>query len=87
MILNENTIKAVVCTIPFIYDIHECEFMNNQITDIMSSVILMACFVNPSVKRFSYVCNFARNTFKKTLCELVKEDGNKFTELNLSRSF
>lgn len=84
--LNENQIKALSCTIPFIYGIYECEFSNNQITDIMSTLLLMAAFINPSVKRFSFVGNYARQTFKKTYQDLVVENPRKFTELNLSRS-
>ena len=64
--LNENQMKALACTIPFIYGIYECEFANNQITDIMSVVLLLSAFINPCVKKFTYVGNYARNTFKKT---------------------
>lgn len=52
----------------------------------MSSCLLMASFMNPSVKRFSYIGNYGRNTFKKTFHELVKEDSLKFTEINFTRS-
>lgn len=52
----------------------------------MSAVVLMACFASPSIKRVSYVSNFARATFKKTYEVLMAEDHRKFTEINVSRS-
>lgn len=82
-VISEDISKALACTIPFIHGVYEAEFVSNQITDMMSSLILISCFVNPSIKRLSYVNNFARNTFKKTFGEFVKENPAKWTEVNL----
>lgn len=48
----------------------------------MSSLILISCFVNPSIKKLSYVNNYGRNTFKKTFGEFVKVNPAKWTEIN-----
>lgn len=79
--------KALSATIPFMHNIHEVEFVQNSITDMMSSILLIAAFAAPSVRRFSYVGNFGRATFRATFAELVKADPRKFMELNVSRSF
>ena len=49
VLLSENLLKAIACTIPFIHDIFEVEFVNNQINDMVSSILMMAAFVAPSV--------------------------------------
>jgi hypothetical protein len=85
-LLSENLLKAVACTIPFIHDIFEVEFCNNQINDMMSSILMMAAFTAPSVKRFSYVGNWGRRTFERTFRELMLVDRYKFMEVNVSRS-
>jgi Ran GTPase-activating protein (RanGAP) involved in mRNA processing and transport len=53
----------------------------------MSSLVLLSCFVNPSIKRLSYVNNYGRTTFKKTFAELTKENPAKWTEVNFQASF
>jgi hypothetical protein len=84
--LVENQIKAIGCTIPFMYQVHEIEFIRNQISDMMSPILLMAAFVNPHVVRFTFNDNFARNTFKRTFIELVKENGKKLSEISLQNA-
>ena len=46
----------------------------------------MAAFVNPHVVRFTFNDNFARNTFKRTFIELVKENGKKLSEIALQNA-
>ena len=86
MQLSEVQCKAIALTIPFIHDIYEVEFINNQITDLVSTLLLLSAYINPSVKRFTYVSNLGRNTLRRTLIELTKFNPEKITELNLSRS-
>lgn len=87
MQVSEGLCKSLALTIPFIYDIYEVEFVNNQVTDLLSTLLLLSAYINPSVKRFSFVSNHGRNTLRRTLIELCKENPHKITELNLSRSF
>jgi len=84
--LDENTTKALSCTIPFILDIYEIEFCNNFISDIMSNIVLISCYMNPSVVRINYVSNFAKINFNKTLVALMKGHPGKIKELNTSYS-
>jgi len=72
--------------LPFIPDIYEIEFSNNFIGDIMSNIILIACYMNPWVGRINYVSNFAKINFNKTLVALMKGHPGKIKELNSSYS-
>lgn len=73
-------------TMPFIHGIYEVEFINNFISDMMSSLVLMSCFLNPSVVRINYVSNYAKINFNKTLCALMKGIPAKIKELNTGYS-
>lgn len=84
--LDESTTKAIACTIPFIIGIYEIEFANNFVSDMMSSVLLMACYMNPSLVRINYVSNFAKINFNKTLVALMKGIPGKIKEINTSYS-
>jgi hypothetical protein len=85
-VLTEQQVKAVSATIPFIPDIYECEIESCHVTDIMSTVLLFACFMNPSIKRFALIRNPVRTNFKLSLLMLVNLDPNKFTEINIAYS-
>ena len=65
--LDENTVKALACLIPFLVDINEVELKNNQMLDSVSGAIVLACFANPSLKRITITYNFMRMSFSKTL--------------------
>lgn len=84
--ITENLAKAICCTVPFIYGIYEVEFVSNQVTDIVSPLLIMSAFANPSVRRYSYCNNAGRNTFKRVFEELTKAWDMKFIEVNLTRS-
>jgi hypothetical protein len=71
VVMTEHLVKALACTIPFMYGIYEIEFYKNSVTDIMSSVLLFAVFSNPNIKRLSFVGNPVRTSFNKTLRHLV----------------
>jgi hypothetical protein len=51
--LNEPTIKAIACTIPWIVNLEEIEFENNEVLDHVGSTILMGAFMNPTLKRMA----------------------------------
>lgn len=84
--LDESTTKAIACTIPFIIGIFEIEFANNFVSDMMSSILLMACYMNPSLVRINYISNFAKINFNKTLVALMKGIPGKIKEINTSYS-
>jgi len=52
----------------------------------MSSILLMASFMNPSLVRIAYISNFAKINFNKTLVALMKGIPGKIKELNTSCS-
>jgi hypothetical protein len=60
--------------------------MNNLLSDLMSGVILLAVFMNPTIMRFVFVGNSARNVFKNTFCALVNKSPEKLKEINFMRS-
>ncbi len=84
--LDENTLKALCCTIPFIANIYEIELVNNFISDIMSGVLLLSCYMNPFLVRINYVSNFAKINFNKTLVALMRGHPRKIKEINTSYS-
>lgn len=84
--LDENTTKALACTVPFIPDIYEIEFANNLISDIMSNIVLISCYMNPWLVRINFVSNFAKINFNKTLVALMKGNPGKIKEVNTSYS-
>lgn len=53
--LNEQQIKAICATLPFIPDLYELELVKCQITDMMSTIVLFAAYFCPSLKRLSLV--------------------------------
>jgi len=84
--LDENTAKALCMTLPFMVEIQEFELMNNFVNDIMAGVIVLAVFMNPTIFRFSYVGNTARNVFKNTLLACVAKSPGKLKEINFMKS-
>lgn len=84
--LDENTTKALACTVPFVPDIYEIELANNLISDIMSNIVLISCYMNPWLVRINFVSNFAKINFNKTLVALMKGNPGKIKEVNTSYS-
>jgi Ran GTPase-activating protein (RanGAP) involved in mRNA processing and transport len=60
--------------------------MNNLLSDLMSGVILLAIFMNPTIMKFVYVGNSARNVFKNTFCALANKNPDKLKEINFMKS-
>ena len=48
--LNEQTAKAIAGLIPFLVNVEEIEFDNNRLPDPIAGLIVMAAFMNPTVK-------------------------------------
>jgi hypothetical protein len=48
--LNNQTAKSIACLIPWLVQVNEIEFDKNQINDHIAAVILLACYMNPSIK-------------------------------------
>ena len=69
--LDDQTVKAIACVLPYIHDITELEFHNNQMTDIVSSSLVVAFFMNPYLRRITVAYNYLRSTFCKTLAKLL----------------
>jgi hypothetical protein len=52
--ISDKLLKAICCTIPFIPNIYELEFNKNQITDMLSTLVLLAAYSNPNVKSLKF---------------------------------
>lgn len=85
--LNEQQIKAICATMPFIPDLFELELVRCQITDMMSTLFLFAAYFCPSLKRFCLVSNPISTNFKTSLLLIQEQiDGDKFLEFNFAYS-
>ena len=84
--LDEGQAKALACIIPFIVDIEEMEFSNNQLMDHCSAVLVLGFFQNPSLHKMTITYNFLRASFCKTLTDMIKAQPEKITSLNLMGS-
>ena len=62
-ILNEPTLKALSCALPFYVQIEEVELVKNQMGDQVGCCLAMALFMNPSIKYFSCDANFLKGCF------------------------
>lgn len=71
--LDENTGKALACTIPFMTNIDEVEMISNGLSDHLITTIIMAVFMNPTVKKFVVSKNYCRTIFAKTFAALIKQ--------------
>ena len=65
--LNEPTLKAIACLIPFLPQVEELNFSNNGMQDMVGSCLVFAAFLNPTIKHFFIQGNFAKNAFFETL--------------------
>lgn len=61
--LDDATAKALVLTIPYMHDIKEFEANSNKLSDQLSGALLMAIFVNPSIRGIFFGYNFLRGCF------------------------
>ena len=82
-ILNEPTLKALSCALPFYVQIEEVELVKNQMGDQVGCCLAMALFMNPSIKYFSCDANFLKGCFMQSLTELMKRQTDKIQKLSL----
>lgn len=48
--LNEPTLKAIACLLPFLVNVEEIHLENNKINDHLAAVLIFSCFMNPVLK-------------------------------------
>jgi len=48
--LNDQTAKAIAGLIPFLVNVEEIEFDNNRLSDPIAALVVLATFMNPTVK-------------------------------------
>ena len=68
-------------------DIYELKFCKNQITDIMSILVVFAAFANPSIKSLKFTLNPVLTTFNKTFRLMLQLMPSKLLEIDLAGSF
>ena len=84
--LDDVTAKALALVLPYIHDINEVDFGNNQMTDLVSASVVMAIFANPKINRMTMAYNYMRSTFTRVLAKLIAANPSKLTDLNLMGS-
>ena len=84
--LDDPTSKALALVLPYIHDIVEVDFGNNQMTDAVSAALVMAIFANPKINRMTIAYNYLRSTFTRTLARLIAAHPSKLTDMNLMGS-
>ena len=84
--LDEQTAKSIACILPFMVEITELEMHNNQLTDVMGGMLVLAFFMNPNLKRLTICYNYLRSTFTKSLARLIASQPTKITHLNVMGS-
>ena len=80
--IDDLTAKALVLTIPYMHEIKEFEANSNKLSDQLSGALLMAIFVNPSIRGISIGYNFLRGCFCATLAKLIAMQPDKLKILN-----
>ena len=81
--LNEPTVKALACLIPFLVHLDEVEFHTNQMQDMVGSSIALGIFMNPTIKNVIINGNFMKGTFFMTITTLMKTQPEKLLGLSL----
>ena len=70
--LNEPTTKAIACLIPYLVNVDEVEFDNNQINDQIAACVAMSIFMNPMIKTFRFMNNNCKASFCSSIHALVR---------------
>jgi hypothetical protein len=70
--LNEMTVKALACLIPFLVHVEEVEFTSNTMDDMVGSCIAFAVFMNPTIKGLIVNGNNMGRCYFLTLAALCK---------------
>ena len=81
--LDDQTAKALALIIPYLRDFTDIELYNNQLTDTLAAVIVLAYFVNPSMNRLKMGYNMMSSSFTETFVGMSKLFPSKVIELNL----
>jgi len=86
-ILNEPTLKAIACVIPFMVNVKEVEFQTNGIQDHLSCALILACYMNPTIDSFKMDGNPLRGASVNTMNEMVKHFPTKKQTMFLVGSY
>ena len=67
-------------------EITELELHNNQLTDVIGGMLVLAFFMNPNLSRLTICYNYMRSTFTRSLAKLIAAQPCKITHLNVMGS-
>ena len=67
-------------------DVQELELKNNQLSDQVSGMLVMACFANPNIKRITICYNYLRQAFGKVLRKMTLLNDTRQEYLNIMGS-
>lgn len=85
--LNEATFKAIASTLPFLVNVVEVEFENNQMSDHMGAIIALGCFMSPSVNKIRIRNNILKGSFVASMNTCVRQFPTKIQALSFPDSF
>jgi len=66
-VLEMEQLKAICCTIPLLKGLKHIKFSNNQLTDEMTAVLLMAAFMNPCLEAITINSNCLQKNSCRTM--------------------
>ena len=84
--LNEPTLKAFACLLPFLVNVEEIHFENNKINDHLAAVIIFSCFMNPTLKSIKIHMSLMRGCATKTMSKCSEEFRDKIHIISVQNS-
>ena len=67
--LDLAQVKAICCTIPLIKGLKHVQFIDNNLSDEMSAIVVMAAYMHPTVDSIT----ISRNSLQKTACRTLRQ--------------
>lgn len=67
--LEMEQVKAICCTIPAINGLKEIRFVNNNLSDEMNAILIMAAYMSPSLDSIT----ISRNSLQKISCKTMRQ--------------
>jgi hypothetical protein len=85
-ILEKNQVKALACIIPVLPDLKRIHFSNNNISDEMGALLMMAAFQNPNLTEIFIEENNLKKCCSNTFRKLLNQCPDKLQKFSLRGS-
>jgi hypothetical protein len=86
-VLTEAMVKAISCILPFLVNVEEVEFIGNGITDLMSSILALSIFMNPTIDKVAFSNNHVRGAFVNVFKWCIPFQASKLLQFSVMGSF